>query len=179
MNFHIWEHLEKHWNESQLQHLASIPSVPIGQCYSHMAKGIQHITPFSPKESTGYTDSIWTLFSHTGVYVTDTGSLILAGLGIFCCYFFWYQPARLVCQLLQPGTIQYTIVGDDVEAAPIYRCDGKASQPTRPCENHGLHIECIPTWMESQCNQQTQSLVVPTQGSLVYTSKIQGTQKCT
>ena len=45
--------------------------------------------------------------------------------------------------------MQYTIVDDDVEAAPIYRCDGKASQPTRPHKNHDLHIECIPTWTES------------------------------
>ena len=154
MNFHIWQHLEKHQNESQLQHLASIPSVPVGQLYSHMAKGIQHITPFSSEESTGDTDSIWTLFSHTGVYVTAIGSLIPAGLGIFSCYFFWYQPARLVHQPSQPGTMQYTIMDDDVEAAPIYRCDGKASQPTRPCKNYCLHIEHIPTWMESQCKQQ-------------------------
>ena len=28
---------------------------------------------------------------------------------------------------LQPGTTQYTIVDDDVEAAPIYRCEGKAA----------------------------------------------------
>ena len=89
MNFHIWQHLDKHQNESQLQHLASIPSVPEGQLYSHMAKGIQHITPFSPEESTGDTDSIWILFLHTGVYVMAIGSLIPAGLGIFCCYFFW------------------------------------------------------------------------------------------
>ena len=41
---------------------------------------------FSPEESTGDTDSIWTLFSHTGVYVIAIGSLIPAGLGIFCCY---------------------------------------------------------------------------------------------
>ena len=27
LDFCIWQHLEKHWNESQLQHLASIPSV--------------------------------------------------------------------------------------------------------------------------------------------------------
>ena len=33
MNFHIWQHLEKHWNESQLQHLVSIPSVPVGKLY--------------------------------------------------------------------------------------------------------------------------------------------------
>ena len=85
----------------------------------------------------------------------------------------------LTCQIstlpLQPGTMQYTIVDDDVEAAPIYKCDGKASQPTRPHENHGLHIEHIPTQMESWCKQQMQSLVVPAQGSLVNTSKIQGT----
>ena len=74
--------------------------------------------------------------------------------------------------------MQYTIVDDDVEAAPIYRCDGKALQPIRPHENHGLHIECIPTWMESRCKQPMQSLVVPAQGSSVNTSNIQETQKC-
>ena len=57
--------------------------------------------------------------------------------------------------------MQYTIVDDDVEVAPIYRCDAKASQPTRPCENHGLHREHIPTLTESQCKQQMQSLVIP------------------
>ena len=69
-----------------------------------------------------------------------TGSLIPAGLGIFCCYFFWCQPARLVHQPLQPGNMLYTIVDDDVEAAPIYRCNGKALHPTRPRENYGLAI---------------------------------------
>ena len=58
VNFCIWQHLEKHWNESQLQHLASIPSVPVGQLYHHMVKGFEHITPFSPENSTGDTDSI-------------------------------------------------------------------------------------------------------------------------
>ena len=48
-----------------------------------MAKGIQHITPFSPEDSTGDTDSVWTLFLHTGVYVMVIGSLIPAGLGYF------------------------------------------------------------------------------------------------
>ena len=98
LDFCIWQHLEKHQNESQLQHLASIPSVPVGQLYRHMVKAIQSITPFtSPEESTGDTTSIWTLFSHTGVYIMAIGSLIPAGLGIFCCYFFWCQPARLAC----------------------------------------------------------------------------------
>ena len=63
MNFQIWWHLENHQNESQLQHLASIPSVPVGQLYSHMAKGIQHITPFT-EGSTGDIDSICTVFPY-------------------------------------------------------------------------------------------------------------------
>ena len=99
MTLLIWQHLEKHQNESQLQHLASIPSVPVEQLYRHMAKDIPHITPFTlPEESTGDTDSIWTLSSHTGVYVMAIESLTTAGLGIFCCYFYWCQPARLACQ---------------------------------------------------------------------------------
>ena len=101
--------------------------------------------------------SIWTLFSHTGIYVTAIGSLTPAGLGIFCCYFFWCQPARLACQPLQPDTMQYTTVDDDVEAAPVYRCNGMAKQPTRP---HAKIMACIwskylhgwsksPTWSRS------------------------------
>ena len=81
--------MAQHGNETQLHHLASIPSVPVGQLYGHMATGFQHITPFSPGESTGDTDSMWTLFSHTGIYVTAIGLIIPAGFGIFCCYFFW------------------------------------------------------------------------------------------
>ena len=96
MIFCIWQHLEKHWNESQLKHLASLPSVPVGQLYKHMAKGMQYITPFSPEEPTADTDSTWTLFLHTGVYVMAIGSLIPAGLGMFCCYFLWCQPAKVV-----------------------------------------------------------------------------------
>ena len=59
MNFWIWQHLEKHQNESQLQHLDSIPSVLVEQLYRHMANGIKHITTFtSPEESTGDTGLI-------------------------------------------------------------------------------------------------------------------------
>ena len=51
--FHIWQHLEKHQNETQLHHFASIASVPVNQLYKHMINGIQPITPFtSPEEST-------------------------------------------------------------------------------------------------------------------------------
>ena len=150
LDFCIWQHLEHHQNETQLQHWASIPSVPVNQLYKNMISDITPIPPFtSPEESIGDTVSIWTLFSHTGVYVIAIGLLIPAGLGIFCCYFFWCQPARLACLPLQPGTMQYTIVDDDVERAPIYRCNGRAKQPTRPCEDPSLHMEQVPTWMES------------------------------
>ena len=125
--------LEGQRNETQLKQLATIPSIPVNKIYQHIISGTQHITPFNTAdESTGDTDSIWTLFSHTGIYVMAIGSFIPAGLGIFCCYFFCCWPTRLVCQPLQPGNMQYTIVDDDVEAAPIYRCNGKASWPTRP-----------------------------------------------
>ena len=46
--------------------------------------------------------------------------------------------------------MQPTIVDDDVEAAPIYRCDGKAGQPMiRPHENHDLYTKQEPTQMDS------------------------------
>ena len=90
LDFCIWQHLENHQNETHLQHLASIPLVPVNQLYKHMISGIKHITPFtSPEESTGDTVSIWTLFSHKRVYVMAIGLLIPAGLGIFCWFFFW------------------------------------------------------------------------------------------
>ena len=90
LDFHMWQHLKDHRNETQLHLLSSIPSVPIAQLYKHMISGIKPIAPFiSPEESTGDTVSIWTLFSHTRVYIMGIRLLIPAELGIFCCYFFW------------------------------------------------------------------------------------------
>ena len=80
---------------------------------------------------------------------------------------FWCWPARAVCWPLQSGSMQHTIVDDNVEAAPLYRCNGKAGQPiVRPHESHVLHMEWEPTWMERQQKQQTQSNTVPASGSL-------------
>ena len=75
--------------------------------------------------------------------------------------------------------MQYTIMDDNVEEAPIYRCKGKAPKPTRPHKNHGLAIEHLPTWSESHQKLQLKSFAVPAQGSLVKSSKIQGMQECT
>ena len=88
--FRIWQHLEDHWNGTQLHYLLNIASVPINQLYKHMISSNRPITPFmSTDESIDDTASIWTLFSHTGIYITAIGLFIPAGLGIFCCYFFW------------------------------------------------------------------------------------------
>ena len=161
LDFCIWQHFGNNRSET------------------HMINSTQPIMPFDmDNESTEHTNSIWTLFSHTGMYVTAIGLLIPAGLGLFCCYFFWCQPARLAHQPLQPGNMQHTIVDDNVEEAPFYRCNGKVLPPTKSHDNHGMAIEHLPTWTESQCKQQSKSLVVPVHGSLEKSSKIQRTQKC-
>ena len=136
------------------------------------------IVPFNTDPSVD-TDSLWSVLTHPGIYISALGSIIPIGIGLFFCYFFWCQPARLACQPLQPGNTQYTIVDENVEAAPIYICDGKATQPTRPRRNHGLAIEHLPTWMESRGKLQSKSFAVPVQGSLGKSPKIQGMQECT
>ena len=89
LNYHVWQQLMDQRNETQLQHLATIPLIPVSTIYQHIISGTQHLIPFkSANELTGDTDSIWTLLSHTGINVTAIGLLIPGGLGIFCCYFF-------------------------------------------------------------------------------------------
>ena len=66
--FRIWQHLEDHWNGTQLHHLVNIPSVPIDQLYKHMVSSNGPITPFiSTDESIDDTVLLWTLFSHTRI----------------------------------------------------------------------------------------------------------------
>ena len=79
LDFCIWQHLEDNQNETQLHHLAKIPSVQTAQLYKNMISGNEAITPFtSPHELIDDSASIGTLFLHTGVYVMAIGSLILA-----------------------------------------------------------------------------------------------------
>ena len=124
-NLCIWQHLGSNRSDMQLQHLTTIPSIPVHKIYQHLLNSTMPVMPFNT-ESSGNTDSLWTLFTHPGIYISAIGLLIPVGIGLFCCYFFWCQPARLTCQPLQPGNMQYTIVDDNVEVAPIYRWNGKA-----------------------------------------------------
>ena len=164
----VWQHLENHWNKSQLHKLADVPTVPVAQLYKHMINNNRPILLFNlADESIDDTASIWTLFFHTGIYVMAIGSLIPTGLGIFCCYFFWRQPAILAHWPFWSGSSWHTIVDGDVEATPTYKGDGKAGQPViRPHENHDLHMKWEPTWTESQQRQQAPSKAVPKSRSL-------------
>ena len=80
----------------QLQHLTTIPLIPVHKIYQHLLNSTLPITPFNT-ELTENNDSIWTMFTHPGIYISAIGSLIPVGIGLFCCYFFQCQPARLAC----------------------------------------------------------------------------------
>ena len=89
LDFCVWQHLGDNSSETQLQHLTTTPSILVHKIYQHIISGTQHIMPFDTNdESTEDTNLIWTLFSHTGMYLTAIQLLIPAGLGLFCCYFF-------------------------------------------------------------------------------------------
>ena len=178
LHFHVWQHLGNNHSDTQLQHLVTILSILVHKVYQHLLNSTFQLTSFNMEPSEDI-DSLWSLFNHPGIYISAFGSLIPVGIGLFCCYFFWCWPARLVCQPLEPGNTWYTIVDDNVEVAPIYRCNGKATKPIRPYKNHGLAIEHLPTWLESHNKLQLTSFTVPTKGSLGKSSKIQGTQECT
>ena len=92
--FYIWQHLGNNKSDIQLQHLATIPSIPIHKVYQHLLNSTMPIASFNidPSEDT---DSLWNVFTHPGIYISALGSIIPVGIGLFCCYFFWCQPARL------------------------------------------------------------------------------------
>ena len=88
-NFSIWQHLGSNRSDMQLQHLTTRPSIPVHKIYQHLLNSTMPVMPFNT-ESTGNTDSLWILFTHPGIYVSAIGSLIPVGIGLFCCYFFWF-----------------------------------------------------------------------------------------
>ena len=45
LDFCIWQHIEDHRNEIQLQHLDTIPSIPVSKIYQHIIKW--HSTPYT------------------------------------------------------------------------------------------------------------------------------------
>ena len=88
LHFCIWQHLRNNHNDTQLQHLATIPSILVHKVYQHLLHSSLHLTPFNTKPSEDI-DTLWNLFTHPGIYISALGSLIPVGIGLFFCYFFW------------------------------------------------------------------------------------------
>ena len=86
-NFHIWQHPGSNSSDMQLQHLTTIPSILVHKIYQHLLNSTLPVVPLNT-EPTGNTDSLWTLFTHLGIYVSAIGLLISVEIGLFCCYFF-------------------------------------------------------------------------------------------
>ena len=76
-DFCIWKHLGNNRSDVQLQHLTTIPLIPVHKIYQHLLNNTLPIMPFDmDKESTEHTGSIWALFFHPEICITATGSLI-------------------------------------------------------------------------------------------------------
>ena len=78
LHFHIWQHMGRNHSETQLQHLATLPSIPIHKVYQHLLNSSLHLTLFNMKSSED-TDTLWNLFTHPGIYVTRLMCSPLAG----------------------------------------------------------------------------------------------------
>ena len=87
-NFHIWQHLGSNRSDMPLQHLTTIPPIPVHKIYQHLLNSTMPVMPFN-SESSGNTVSLWTLFTHPGICISAIGSLMPVEIGLFCCYFFW------------------------------------------------------------------------------------------
>ena len=96
LHFCVWQHLGNNKSDMQLQHLATILSIPVHKVYQHLLNSTIQLTPFNTEPSED-TDSLWSVLTHPGIYVSALGSIIPVGIGLFCCYFFWCRPTRLVC----------------------------------------------------------------------------------
>ena len=46
LDFHVWHHLQNCHDDTQLQHLSTIPSIPESKLYLHLLNSSHQITPF-------------------------------------------------------------------------------------------------------------------------------------
>ena len=86
--FCIWQHLGNNKSDMQLQHLATMPSIPVHKVYQHLLNSTMPIVPFNTDPSED-TNSLWSVFNHPEIYISALGLIIPVAIGLFCCYFFW------------------------------------------------------------------------------------------
>ena len=56
-------------SETELQHLATLPSIPVHKVYQHLLNNSLPLTPFNMQPSED-TNTLWKLFTHPGIYVS-------------------------------------------------------------------------------------------------------------
>ena len=67
-DFCIWQHTGNNRSDVQLQHLTTVPSIPVHKIYQHLLHNTLPIMPFDmDEESTEHTDSTGLCF-HTQGY---------------------------------------------------------------------------------------------------------------
>ena len=124
LDFCIWQHLRDNRSETQLQHLTTIPLIPVHKIYQHILNWYPAYHAFwygwwVNRRHRLNLDSVLTYrnvhYSYRIAYTSRIRIILLLLLLVFTCQISVHWP-------LQPGNMQYTIVDDDVEVAPIYRC---------------------------------------------------------
>ena len=50
-HFHIWQHLGSNRSDMQLQHLTTIPSIPVHKIYQHLLNSTRPTVPFNTESS--------------------------------------------------------------------------------------------------------------------------------
>ena len=150
----------------------------INSTSTHINSNRPIILFISTDESIDDTPSLWTLFAHTEIYIMAIGLLIPTRLGIYCGYFFWCRPAILACQSLWSGSLQHTIVDDDVEAPHLkLQWHGWTAGYKTTWESWPVHE--IRTYMDKESTEATstvKSKAVTPSRSLDRKSEIQGIQ---
>ena len=63
--FCIWQHLGNNKSDMQLQHLETIPSIPVHKVYQHLLNSTMPTVPINTDPSED-TDSLWSVFTHPG-----------------------------------------------------------------------------------------------------------------
>ena len=63
LHFCIWQHLGNNHSDTQLQHLATIPSILVHKGYQHLLNNTLQLTPFNTEPSDN-TNTLWSLFTH-------------------------------------------------------------------------------------------------------------------
>ena len=105
LHFCIWQHMGRNHSDTQLQHLVTLPSIPVHKVYQHLLNSSLHLTPFNMKPSED-TNTLWNLFTHPGIYISALGSLYTSRNRIILLLFLLVPTCQIsACRPLQSGNM--------------------------------------------------------------------------